>query len=268
MSRTINRRSLLRGGGEIIIDNLYALKQLSIGNEFSGNISDLNNSNPFSFEIRVRRELGVNELFSFKDLSGNKILRGYTNGTGSVGYRLILEWIDSGGTNRFINDENRHPLTEWFHIVGTFDVNSKFQIFVYGFKRQEEATNISFSSAFDKLFLRQDLSGNNVFRALRIYNKVLTQTEINDLYNETSKEIQPIPSTAQSNLLREFVMNQASGLQIVESIENNLTLVTSDNTSQYSEGGGAWIKPEESEGQIAFNDNYALEQKTDGNDFE
>lgn len=121
------------------------------------------------------------------DAGGNSKFKFLINDDGSGNFRLN---IGSGNVNRISTGKLSYSAGTWYHLAGTWDGETA-RFFVNGSENSSTTANGDFSSyTTDKFYIGSDQNERN-FAAItvddvKIYNSVLTETQINDEYSVTS----------------------------------------------------------------------------------
>tara|TARA_B100001113_G_scaffold90932_2_gene72758 strand:+ start:10 stop:1539 length:1530 start_codon:yes stop_codon:yes gene_type:complete len=141
---------------------------------------------------------------------------------GSGSYAWFIE-LDASGTPKFnaymygpalrIGSTSTLALNTWYHIVFTTSSTGGKKLYLNGVLEGNNAdTQDATTTAPDANFIGQSTWGNDYFDGqidqLRFYNSVLTQTQITELYNETTTEVYR-PTTSLN--LGEFRFNTTTG---------------------------------------------------------
>lgn len=167
--------------------------------------------------------------------------------------RLRFFWQKqaSGDFNsKFENINDIITISQFNHIVVSFNWGNWVRLYLNGTLIAEELINTSIFGDLTNLDICSLFSGfdNNGYnptgyaRGFRIFSgKAATPTEVNSLYNSSRKDIQSIPGTLSSFLVREFRLNQEQGRSAIESANKDALLSDSYTDSDVQFGGGAWV---------------------------
>lgn len=156
--------------------------------------SDLKISFPISFSFWIKT----------KEVKGQAIILLDDNPYAYYGPRMELGGLNeigmTYGSGAGWNSASRHtiwsekiPVNKWTHIIGTIDANNQMNIFINGQSKPESyiyngnGGAMAYSSSpgsIGKFDLFPDLNFNGNIDDIRIYNKVLTESEILNLLNE------------------------------------------------------------------------------------
>ncbi len=124
---------------------------------------------------------------------------------------------------------------QWHHIVGTFD-GTILRAYNNGIEVSTTASTLIPRSAGSPTIIGSEFNGN--IDDIRIYNRLLSATEVQELYNQTV----PTCSAPSSNLAAHWTLDETSGSSIADS--------TGTNTGTWTDGANNDVTEETVAGQI------------------
>lgn len=187
--------------------------------EFDGNDDNVDLGDPSLFN-EITDEFSVSVWFKTSSTGDQVILNNanYNDDTGwqirtDSGDRIQLEYYDTSNGNTQ-PDSNAGNLTngQWHHFVVTFDANNEFVYYVDGkYDLNGSSNEILDNDNINTRIGAMEISGhdrrfNGKISDVRVYNRALSQSEINQLYNQRTTrahKMQKVP-VAQQDLVAHY----------------------------------------------------------------
>lgn len=156
-------------------------------------------SKPFSVVFWVQPRSVVSSgasplrIISWYDGSKNIQMAQYA---GSLNEQRFYLYNFAAGANPNVGSVGNYPINVWHHVVGTFDGNATYHIYVDGVLADGDTTGglAAYTGDSTTIYIGQRGDGryfNGALDDLRIYNRALSATEIQVLYQSGTTRVNP-----------------------------------------------------------------------------
>lgn len=170
-------------------------------------------------------------MLAKNDQPGSSYFEGYCFYIVMADNKLVSVTTESQSTNqKYIFTSNDYPHDSWHHVVMTYDNDS---LWLYSNGVLEGAVYKGFNSTFSAstsvlLGASADVQNNRFFNGsiddIRIYNRILSMAEVNELYNESDPSTSEISENITSNNLVNIYPNPTKNFFCLSQISDVIVI--------------------------------------------